>query len=335
MFKFELYGTYLEMGMKYGKILKEAGFAYEPFQQDRADFANICEQEAKKYAPNILEFIRGMAEGGNFDYDRLKTLPLVLNYGFVPKPSCTVGYVPSSYTKSGYPILFRNYDWDFSSESVFTMRKMYPTGKNASITFTDLWAGAYGGINDKGLMVAITAAAFYNGIWKPGLSVNVIVSTILDNEETVEGAVKYLQTISHMGAFHFVVVDRNRNIARVLATPEKVHVDRFHDEVVAQTNHILIDSMKELENIMRVDPSSPIRYKNTLEWIENNRSEITLKSIEKFCTNPINLNGIHEDAEYQGIKFGTIWSWIYDFKTQKLWVSPGNPKNNAYQNENL
>ncbi len=57
---------------------------------------------------------------------------------------------------------------------------------------------------------------------------------------------------------------------------------------------------------------------------------IVTEKIERFCRQPIDEGGIYELDEFQGVKFGTIWSWYYDFGTQEFYVSDGNPKNNPY-----
>ncbi|UYP44782.1 hypothetical protein NEF87_001067 [Candidatus Lokiarchaeum ossiferum] len=335
MFEIELIGNWYEMGKQYGMIMKHSPFQapiYDENMMHRYEFAEKCEQQVKNYAPDLIEFLKGFAEGGSYDYDMIKVLPLVLNYGWEPpKPSCTISYISSEYSATGHPFMLRNYDWDYSSEKIMAKMILSPTNGNKSISFTDLWGGAYGGINQKGLLIGITAAATYDGEWIPGVMMNLLVQWVLTHYSTAQEAANYIKSVPHTGAFHYFVVDQDRNIARILGTPDGVVVDLFNDENVIQTNHIIVDSMIDRQDESRMPVSSPIRFENVQKWLAKQKGKINSVKIKEFCSLSHSKGGIHEDGDFMGIKFGTIWSWFYDFQEHAFYLSPGNPLHHEYQ----
>ncbi len=334
MFETQLKGSYYEMGAQMGALLQQGGFQPEPITEKstkRMTFANQCEPLIQQHCPGMIDYLKGFAEGGQFDYERIKLIPMVLMYGAQVPPSCTICYVSSQDSSSGYPFLFRNYDWDYTSENVSALRHTHPQEGFKAFTFTDLWAGCYGGMNEKGLIVGITAAPSYTGDWKPGVSMNLLVQWVLDHFASTEEAITYLTSVPHMGAFHFVIVDQSRDIARILATPEKVAVERFHDQNTVQTNHVVNQEMLSRQDPKKIPPSSPIRFNNVQTWLKTQQGQISAEKIQDFCKQPIPDGGIHEDAKWEGIAFGTIWSWYFDFETRSFYAARGNPLSHAYE----
>lgn len=334
MFEINVSGTYYEMGQIIGEILKQVGFVPEQITEasiKRINFAEKCENVVKEYMPDMIDYLKGIADGGNFEYNRIKILPLVLGYSMPQPPSCSICYVSSEFSETSQPFLFRNYDFNWFLENLTNQWHSTPENGIESYSFCDLWAGAHCGLNAKGLLVAISSAPAYTGEWQPGLSMNLLTQWMLNNYTTVSEAVQFLQTVPHMASFNFIIVDNDKNVARVIGTPQKVSVEIIQDKNIIQTNHMLIDDMKSLENPRNIARSSIPRYKNLQEWLNQQKGKVNAKEIEDICRKSIAEGGIFEDDEFNGVKFGTLWSWYYDFQTQKLHIAPGNPQNHEYK----
>jgi len=334
MHKIEISGSYYEMGKINGGIHKQGGFKPEELTEaskNRIEFADKCEKIVQQYCPGLIDYLKGFADGGNYDFNRIKLFPLVLGYGIPLAPNCSVCYVSSEFSSTSHPILFRNYDFKDFCENYASHFHLTPTDGFESHSFSDLWIGSHGGFNKEHLMVAITSAPHYVGEWKPGISMALLTQWILDQFDSTLEAAEFLKSVPHMASFNFIIVDKNKNIARVIGTPEKVGVEIYNDQNIIQTNHFLIDNMKHLEDSADISESSIQRLENIGSFLERNKGKINHQKIEKLCKAFIRDGGIFEDGVYSGIKNISLWSWHYDFETQEFKVTNGNPRDNQYE----
>ena len=191
-------GSYYDIGYNNGKYLipeKENGFPPK-FSQENLEKSKAFEKELRDLTPDLLEEVRGVADGCGVDYQ------VVLAFEFTPyrlKPQCLVFGITGEHTKSGDPLLVRNHEWleeDSTSLRVMTVK---PKKKLASYGFTFGWSltSRYGGINEAGLAIASASASLQ--YTSPGVAFNAAKRWILDNCKTTEEAVDY-------GAAHGCIV---------------------------------------------------------------------------------------------------------------------------------
>ncbi len=334
MYKIKLEGTYSDMGKKQGKLLKRSGFKPEEIPNEdypRIIFANRCEKKIEQYTPEWIEYLKGIAKGGSYEYDQIKLIPMILVHEMANFPSCSIAFISSKSSGTNSPFMLRNYDWDWENEKMMLFRHMIPENGIESYETSDLWCGSYGGFNKEGLVVAMTGIPSFDADWQPGIAPNLLVSWVLNHFLSAREAGQFLKSIPHLGAFHYVIADQSNILTRIIGAPGNIHVDLFQDEDLVQTNQITVEEMRKFEIKEKIPPSSPPRFHNTLKWIEENKGNIDLERIKRYCTTPTNHGGIYEDDEFMGIKFGTIWSWIFDFKQQIFYLSSGNPQENLYK----
>ncbi|MFW9991000.1 MAG: C45 family autoproteolytic acyltransferase/hydrolase [Candidatus Odinarchaeota archaeon] len=327
MFQVKLKGSYYDMGFEQGKELKKGGFVPPPSSERRFAFASECEQLAKKYIPGILEELRGIADSGDYDYDQLKALPLCLGYYLSPPPkteSCSVIALSGNHTASGKPLFIRNYDWDIESEQWFTAYWTHPENGLPSLGFCDFHSSRYGGVNE-GIAIAISSSNLYKYPIQPGVSMNLATRWVLDHCSTTKEAVTFLKKVPHVAAFNFLIADKNNGIARVEASPKKVHVIHYDEGFAVSTNHYLSDEMKELEVSGDENPngSSESRVVNAKKWFENRQGPVTTEYARELAKD--HENGVCDHFVYEGTKGGTIWSWIYTLGELEMIVAPGSP----------
>ncbi|MHA1591828.1 MAG: C45 family autoproteolytic acyltransferase/hydrolase [Candidatus Heimdallarchaeaceae archaeon] len=336
MMEVNLKGSYFEMGVQVGEQLKKVGFNPEnviPKNYDGYDFLAKCEEIIQEHIPEIIENFKGMAKGGNFDYDRLKILPMTLFFD-TPKetpPSCTVVVISGEYTETKKPIFFRNYDWNIDFEKFLTVTRAEPENGIQNIGVGDTYGGRYGGTNKAGLTIAMTGGRTYRGAAKPGIIMSIAVRWILDQFSTTEEAVTFLQKIPHVHGFNFVVCDQKGLIARVAATPEKVDVEYPKSGFLIQTNHYITKEMKMIENPELIFASSITRYQHAKNWFENRKGLITMDYIKKLTQKGLDEGGVCDHGVHEGVKYASIWSWIKDYSTSGLYLTPGIPCENEYR----
>lgn len=175
-----LRGTYYEIGKRHGQLLRNKINLPKP-SSEMTDFADRCEEQVTRFAPDTIRELSGVADGANCDFDVLKTYfmhsPFLIGkHSRLAQPQsgphCTVFAISEPHTTSNKVIFARNYDFLSEFEDCLTVFSTYPTNKLASIGFSDHVVGRYGGVNQEGLAIAGTNVYLYNGEYSPGLLFN-------------------------------------------------------------------------------------------------------------------------------------------------------------------
>jgi len=159
---------------------------------------------------------------------------------------------------------------------------------------------------------------------------NLTTKWILDHYSTTEKAVAFLKKVPHVAAFNFLIADSENNIARVEASPKKVHAIYYDDGFAVSTNHYLSEEMKEVEMSRTENPngSSDTRYDNAMNWFEKKKGIVTEDHARELTS--VHEGGLCDHYEYENKKGGTIWSWIHTIGEPDILVASGSPCKNEY-----
>jgi hypothetical protein len=88
--------------------------------------------------------------------------------------------------------------------------------------------------------------------------------------------------------------------------------------------------MQIIEDSDKIPPSSQQRYQNVENWFKKRSNPISIEYIKKLTQKDLDQNGVCSHGENNGIKYGSIWSWIQDYGDQKIYLCPGVPCKNEY-----
>jgi len=244
------------------------------------------------------------------------------------EPGCSVLALSGENTVDGAPVFARNYDWDVTFQEYFTPFRVEPTGGLTSISFTDHMVGRYGGANEAGLAAAITAIPAYRKRPTPGVRMNIATRWILDHHRTTEEAAEWLAETPHQWAHNFLLADSRGTLTRVETAPERTRI-RYSEDFMATTNHYHDDEMKELEDPLYDYTNTHRRYANMEKWYEGSGGKIGLGDIQFVLSD--HEAGVCNHYEDQGVKGGTIWSWIAPLGERRAHVCHGPPCSNDYK----
>ncbi|MFW9926613.1 MAG: C45 family autoproteolytic acyltransferase/hydrolase [Candidatus Thorarchaeota archaeon] len=318
-------GSYYEMGLQFGKSLKDWHREFSP-SEDLLEFARGCEVAVKKDAPEILEELRGVSESSGTSYDSLISTNLAPAAVF----GCTIFVVKGEETVDGSPIYARHQDWIKSDVEALHVIHSEPEGKQKSVGFSFGDIGRYGGMNEAGLTIASAYVGMYTGNHrKPGIRMNISARWVLDNFTTTEEAVDYLLKIPHTEPVNFLIADGAGTIARVETCPEKTAARYLDEGLEVVTVFYAIDEMKHLDKEWPEDFLFYEYDRRVRQWFEENRGSITVEKVKALCRDP--QKGI---CEYYGNPGDndeiTIWSWIAETSPARIQISPGPPCHTDY-----
>ena len=317
-----LQGSYYEMGLEQGRILKSAGFVPPPISQAKREFAKSCESAVREHMPELLDELRGIAGGGGFEADPLNALVLTLD----AEPACSVLAVSGRHTADGKTLFGRNYDFYTSFRDFITLYRTYPAGALASLGCSDIFVGREDGVNEAGMAIAMTFVGYDSD--QPGVMFHLAVRAVLDHCHNVQEAVSLLESLPHVRNNNYLVADADGQIAIVEAGPQNVTTVYAPEGFAAVTNHFQFSPYERIEK--RPINSEP-RLRNLKEWFNKRDGYVSSDNVKAILSDP--EKGVfcsHYQEEKNADPITTLWSWTATLGERKVYIAEGVPDKDAY-----
>lgn len=353
----ELSGRPYDMGLEHGLRFADAirRFADERVRlagdptwsgrslsrSDVLALANACLAEHRRYAPELVEELSGMADATGL------TLPeLIVSGGFTdfidtaygakraqtPAPAaadnCTAFIVPDVRAENGQGFFGQTWDMHASACEHVLLLRGRPQGKPAFLTFTT--AGCLGmiGMNEVGICVGINN--LLGGDGQAGVTWPFVVRKVLE-QETIEAALACVTEARLAGAHNYLLFDAHGRGYNVEATSSAHEVSELSSDALVHTNHCLAERTRAVERTREPDSqaSSEARLNRALELLD--RDGITAEDLmaltrdeSAICVRP------------QGAKeIATCGAALMRPKTLEFWAVRGLPSENAYAHFSL
>jgi len=323
----KLEGTHYAMGHFYGSYLYRNGFRISRLPRFNIGQKGIAESRdiVKSIYPEILEEIRGFADGCKAPYDQV--MGLVLGIGLSESgPKCSCFAVTSGSTT----FFARNHDY-FKALKRFTESSLImPTGYNKFIGHSDVFIGREDGINEKGLGIGVTIVG--GAVTKPGINLVLAVRCVLEKCDSVGASVQLLGGMQFSTSQNFVVADKSGNMAVVEASPAKVSV-RYPEpnkSFIIATNNFRNPEMLPFEQDGdRNWFQSLTRYDSILSALQSPTRNVDLTYCEEILSGK---HGFVCQYKWCGC-FDTLWSIAADLRTLRILRAEGNPGRTKFHDD--
>jgi predicted choloylglycine hydrolase len=315
-------GDYHEMGFRYGGILFEHGFRIPKQEKECIEFGRKSESEVRKTFPDILDEMKGFAEGCHSPYDDVISFMMGVGLGKLPK--CSL------FAAAGGPnIIFgRNYDFYYRFKDYTESYLTVPQGGYASLGDTDVFIGREDGANEKGLAVGMSSVQ--SQLIRPGVNFAIAVRCVLDKCSAVEEAVGVLTNTNFSTTNNYLLADRSGALAVVEASPDKIKVRRPGDEPwIVATNHFNLPEMASVENVHMRPPDSKMRYDTLWGFLQSQGGKVDVEASEKALADHSGKVCSHIDK----IEMGTLWSVVVDLSQMKVFRAEGHPCSTPYEED--
>jgi predicted choloylglycine hydrolase len=320
MFEITLRGSHNEIGYQYGTILKNAGVAYPRPSEKALKFAAKVEQEVAPLIPELINEIRGIAEGISLDYEVIRTYALTVGRS----PGCTVFAIPGQFTLDGKTIFARNYDATPTFLD-FTLFRTYPRGHLSHLGCCfDMLVGREDGINDAGVAIAVTGV---HGVYTDTLGVwdHIPVRAVLDTCTSTDDAVKLVRKFPHFWTKNFIVADACGKIAIIEAAQQHVSVRYPKNGVGIITNHFISPSMQSYNHPEKLMHKTHERYLTIKGWFESAPKPVQLRQVKQVLKNSVTGVCSNLPGTSSGNPFLTIWSWVARLGDRSFAMAKGSP----------
>lgn len=323
-------GTHYQTGFIYGKRLKEHSVIIDKcptfdITRKMEEFAAACLPLYQTYYPEVVEEIRGMADGQGSSFEILCQI-LFSMYCFTPDHHCTCFALVDKDN-----ILFgRNSDFLVRIEKlymncIYKLDNVYAFNGN-----TTAFIEMEDGINEHGLAVGLTF--IYPHIQKPGLNAGMLVRYILEKCKTTKEAMAVLQKLPIASGQTLTIVDRSGNMVVVECNPKHFVIiePKENEHFVVATNHFYSKELKDFNAPKGIDDwQAKERYTTVQTALKENVNKYSLSFVQQV------LGGMYGFiCQYdRKLDRDTVWSVIYDVKNNKVYRVEGNPGRKTFKED--
>jgi predicted choloylglycine hydrolase len=206
-----------------------------------------------------------------------------------------------------------------------------PDHKISFILNTSSFTNGEEGINQYGLVAAMTFVMPKISEIKPGINSVFLVRYLLENCKTVDEGIAALKKLPIASSCNILLTDKNGNMVVAECNPLTIHLrqpdkSNHGEPFIITVNHFTSPEMWEHDASNRNVFFSEVRYQtayDALKTMDYNDGIEHAKNI---------LSGKHGFmCQYEKkLHFDTIWSSVYDITHNKVYRAEGNPRSKKY-----
>lgn len=318
--------SHYEAGYNWGNLLYKNGKNIDQaptfkITEERKAFAGECLPIYERYYPEVLEEIRGLADGQKSRYEDFYTFLLSM-YCFEFNNHCTC----FAFKDKDNLIFGRNSDFLVALEKLY-MNCLYKLNRGYSFNGnTTAFIEMEDGINEHGLAVGLTF--IYPKIIKAGFNSGMLVRYLLEKCKTTSEVIENLNMIPIASQQTLTVIDNAGNFAVIECNCSHIEIIKPAGDncFIVATNSFVSQKMAEYNNHAIDNWNSDERYSVAYNVLKENRNHFSVGLARDI------LSGKHGFmCQYERNKGAdTVWSVIYDIKNKKIFRVEGNPSRKKF-----
>lgn len=320
-------GTHYEIGLKWGTRLFKYGkilLDNVPFliSQERIAFARQCRLFYEKWYPEVLEEIKGIAQGQKAEINKLEAVLLSM-YCIMPENKCSC----FAFRDGNHIVLARNSDFLTETEKLnMNCSYKFSNGYHAFQGNTTAFVEMEDGMNEHGLAIGLTSV--YPKVLGYGLNAGMLLRYGLERCRSVDDFIETLRRLPIASSQTFTAVDGTGTAAVIECNGEKIEVCHVNErkQFVSAVNAFMLYGMKSYRIKEADDWNAQERY----ETIDHAFCQERKKEAVPFAMDV--LSGKYGFICQYDRKTGkdTVWSVIYDAGSKKIYRCEGNPSRKKY-----
>jgi isopenicillin-N N-acyltransferase-like protein len=250
-----------------GRVKQTVTAYYDLFKAraglDRAGVLTTAERyipAIERYAPHLLEEMRGIAEGSGHDLREIVAINsrTELMYG-VPFGECTsIGVTPAA-SADGHTRLAQNWDWKAPLAGALVLWAIHRDDGQDVLTLTE--AGMVGkiGVNASGFAMCVNLLTSYKDTGQPAVPMHIILRRVLEQAHSVDEAIMLIAEAKRHTSCNHMIADRAGHLADVEATPLSQKVLSPTGGVLTHANHCLDAELAPHDRYVRDWPETLAR----------------------------------------------------------------------------
>ncbi len=335
-----LEGDHKTMGRKLGQYFLDVGSRFPlKLNDDQIKHGEGCMQVLTDYFPEIVDEINSVNEYLSIDpgvyYGILNCMGccLTIREGHnVEVRGCTAFVIAHNNS------IFYGRDNDLPPylKPVSKSFRYKPEKSNSFILNTSSFINGEEGINESGLLVAMTFVVPLKTEIKQGFTSLFLVRYLLERCANVDQAIKEIKRLPIASSCNILLADKDGRMVVAECNPYRINIrlpetNRAGKKFIVTVNHFTSDKMAKHDGSNRNVYSSRKRYDtayNSLSAGIDGEPVDFLKSLLKGDKGFM--------CQYSNkIKFETIWSTLIDINRQQMHLAEGDPRETFYKESRL
>lgn len=342
-------GNPYEVGFQHGQLARERiENSLEIYRQSFMDLANIQWDEAikiakkfvpivKEYDPEVIEEVRGIAEGSGSKFEEIIALNSRTEIMFmierIPEGCTTVAVLPEA-SGNGHTMLGQNWDWKpdcINSAILLEIRRTEGVG-----TFNFLEAGMVGriGMNSSGIGVLGNFLETDQDRKKIGVPVPFIRRKILASR-SISAAIQALIRPKRTCSINCLIGSKQGFAMDIETMPEDFYVLYPDKGLFTHANHFVYPNIRAKDTSRYRFPDTLYRDWTLRQVLEPQRGKITVKDLQESLMNHFGYpNSIcrHLDTDTpRAERIKTVGSLIMDLNSGEIQFAAGCPCESGYE----
>ncbi len=202
-----------------------------------------------------------------------------------------------------------------------------PAGGNKFNITTSSFINGEEGINEKGLVVAMTFVGTKLKDIKPGFNSVFIVRYLLEKANNVNDAKELLLNLPVSSNCNILLADKSGDMFVIECTPNKKIIRepiKINDKlsVICTVNNFISESMKKYEWDEIDEYNTTERYNNVINAFKKYTDEDIIEYIKEILKGNKGFMCQYDKS----LNFETVWSSIFDLDDLTIYRSEGNPR---------
>ncbi|MEZ5666092.1 MAG: C45 family peptidase [Alphaproteobacteria bacterium] len=334
-------------GLEYGRAAQaQVAASVRTYQRLFTDFVGLDWDQARKmgagyapaierYAPDLLEEMRGLAEGSGFALEDILALnarsEIALSARLVD--GCTAFAAFGSATAAGEVLLCQNWDWRASQRDAFTV-VVVERDDGPSITMLTE-GGIVGkiGFNSAGLGVCLNALVT-DQLREDGVPLHIVLRRILESKNLGD-AIEAVATGPVASAANYLVAQAGAEALDIEAIPSDFDVLLPDRDMLCHTNHICSPRLIEVRDLGKhVLPDSYPRLARVRRLLEERRGSVSVEAamdvLRDRANGPDAISRREDPKDAEGKRLQTVFSVIMNLSEGSAHITDGPPDGSDY-----
>jgi isopenicillin-N N-acyltransferase like protein len=342
----EIRGSPYEMGFQYGSACPEMGTFLDITMQGfggrdkareiAAKFIPLYLPAAQEYAPELLEEMKGMADGAGLEFNDVFFLNITYEISVPSLMGCTSFAMTGTATAQGETIAGQNFDFLNSWEDIMVLLKIKPERGPRILAIGPAGAPGLFGFNSAGIALNLNLLRNKESLDPAGGVPSHIILRKALSSETIGEAIGTIASAGRRSAKNYLLSSHQGDIVDVELTSRDIDIQFTEEDIVVHTNYFKSERFKSTDLAPISWPDSYIRYQRLLRLIKQHRGDLSIDLMKQLLQDHNNYpNSIcrHPDPKNplpMGRILKTLVSFICSPKEQKACICLGNPCTNGF-----
>jgi predicted choloylglycine hydrolase len=331
-------GSPYDMGQKMGNIFKKANAQF-PIRLDsfQTKFGRESGKLLERYFPEAAAEIRGVTDVIGIDNELFTSWMMCMGCCMDLQEGASVevrGCTAFSFVHECQVYHARDNDLPPFLREVCKSIYYQPEGKYSFILNTSSFINGEEGINQHGLVAAMTFVVPRLEEIRPGINSVFLVRFILENCMTVAEGIEALGRLPVASSCNILLTDRSGSMVVAECHPQGIHLrqpetDKNGETFIVAVNHFTSEEMRPHDASDRNVFSSAVRYQTAYQALKDTNYKDGVMHARRILSGEYGFM-----CQYgKNLDFDTIWSSVFDISNRRIYRAEGNPKNKPYKED--